>query len=63
MSGFVAHLNCPLCPWGSVSSAPTYVEAEKRVTAELLEHLDAQHPEANQLQDRDETPAKLPAAG
>ena len=49
MSGFVAHLTCPLCTWASVASAPTYGEAEQQVTRELLEHLDARHPESARL--------------
>ena len=44
MSCFVAHLSCPLCTWASVSSAPTYGEAEKRVSEQLMLHLEAQHP-------------------
>lgn len=48
-SGFIAHLNCPLCGWASVSSSPSYSEAQRRVAAELLEHMHAAHPKANEV--------------
>ena len=49
---FVAHLKCPLCTWSSLASAPSYADAEKRVSSQLIEHLSTAHPRPNSASGR-----------
>lgn len=62
MSCFVAHLSCPVCAWGTVASAPSYVDAERQVSSQLLEHLAQQHAALNEApQEPRPQPVNAPA--
>jgi hypothetical protein len=47
IAAFVAQLRCPCCAWSGLASAPSYAEAEQRVSSQLLEHIVAAHPDAS----------------
>jgi hypothetical protein len=58
-ASFVAHLRCPLCPWATVASAPSYARAQELVTALVLEHLSLAH--APVAADNESPQVSLPA--